>query len=95
MQAKSATPVSSPLISEEQFDFGGLGVNWKIDGILTNTRFAVVHDPMAPHALAAPLHRHTHEDEYSYVLYGTLGALLGDELVTALAGQWVIKPGRQ
>lgn len=95
MQAKYATPVSSSVISEEHFDFGGLGVNWKIDGTVTNNRFAVVHHPIAPHALAAPLHRHTHEGEYSYVLYGTLGALLGDELVTANAGQWVIKPRRQ
>lgn len=95
MQTKSATPVLSPVISEEQFDFGGLGVNWKIDGTHTNKRFAVVHHPMAPHALAAPLHRHTHEDEYSHVLHGTLGALLGDELVIANPGQWVIKPRRQ
>lgn len=85
----------SPRAAEEHFDFGGLGVNWKIDGAVTNKRFAVVHHPMAAHALAAPLHRHTHEDEYSYVLYGTLGALLGDELVIANPGQWVIKPRRQ
>jgi hypothetical protein len=42
-----------------RFDFGGLGVHWKIDGIETGERFSVVHHPIAPHALAAPLHRHT------------------------------------
>ena len=36
---------------------------------------------MPPRALAAPLHRHNREDEYSYVLEGQVGALLGDEVV--------------
>ena len=30
---------------------------------------------MSPRALAAPMHRHTREDEYSYVLEGRVGAL--------------------
>ena len=59
------------------------------------SRFSVVHHPLAPHALAAPLHRHSREDEYSYVLTGTLGALLGDEVVTASPGTWVFKPRNQ
>jgi len=32
--------------------------------------------PIAPRHLAAPLHRHSREDEYSFVLEGKLGALL-------------------
>ena len=36
---------------------------------------------MPPRALAAPLHRHSREDEYSFVLEGRVGALLGDEVV--------------
>lgn len=79
----------------EGFDFGGLGVNWKIDGRDTGERFAVVHHPIAPRALAAPLHYHHNEDEYSYVLAGKLGALLGDEVVTAEPGTWVFKPRHQ
>ena len=79
----------------ESFDFGGLGVDWKIDSIHTGRRFSVVHHPMAPRALAAPLHRHHHEDEYSFVLAGRLGALLGDDVVYAEAGTWVHKPRGQ
>jgi mannose-6-phosphate isomerase-like protein (cupin superfamily) len=79
----------------EAFDFGGLGVSWKIDGPSSGERFAIVHHPMAPHALAAPLHFHHNEDEYSYVLKGTLGALLGDEVVYAETGVWVFKPRKQ
>lgn len=79
----------------EAFDFGGLEVNWKIDGKDTGERFAVVHHPIAPRALAAPLHYHHNEDEYSYVLEGKLGALLGEEVVTAAPGTWVFKPRGQ
>ena len=77
------------------FDFGGLGVHWKIDAADTGGRFSVVHHPIAARALAAPLHRHHHEDEYSFVLEGRLGALLGDEVVIAEAGSWVFKPRGQ
>jgi mannose-6-phosphate isomerase-like protein (cupin superfamily) len=79
----------------ESFDFGGLGINWKIDGKHSEGRFSVVHHPIAPHALAVPLHYHHNEDEYSFVLKGTLGALLGDEVVMAEAGLWVFKPRGQ
>lgn len=79
----------------DQVDLGGFGVAWKIEGGATGERFSVVHHPIAPRALVAPLHRHTREDEYSYVLEGTLGALLGDEVVTARPGTWVFKPRKQ
>jgi mannose-6-phosphate isomerase-like protein (cupin superfamily) len=79
----------------ELFDMNGLGVRWKIDGEFTEGRFSVVHHPIAPKALAAPLHLHHNEDEYSYVLEGTLGALLGDEVLTAGPGSWVHKPRGQ
>lgn len=79
----------------DQFDFGGLGVHWKVEGNDTEKRFSIVHHPLAPRALAAPLHYHHNEDELSYVLKGTLGALLGDEVVTAGPGAWVFKPRGQ
>jgi mannose-6-phosphate isomerase-like protein (cupin superfamily) len=57
--------------------------------------FALVEHPMSPRALAAPLHRHTREDEYSYVLEGRVGALLGDEVLIASPGDLVFKPRNQ
>jgi mannose-6-phosphate isomerase-like protein (cupin superfamily) len=78
-----------------EFDFGGLGVRWKIDAADTGGRFSVVHHPLAPRALAAPLHYHHREDEYSFVLRGKLGALLGDDVLTAAPGSWVFKPRGQ
>lgn len=77
------------------FDFGGLGVRWTIPSADTGARFSVVHHPIAPRALAAPLHYHHNEDEYSFVLTGQLGALLGDDVVTAGPGTWVYKPRHQ
>jgi uncharacterized RmlC-like cupin family protein len=50
---------------------------------------------MPPRALAAPLHRHNREDEYSYVLAGRVGALLGDEVVFASPGDVLFKPRGQ
>jgi mannose-6-phosphate isomerase-like protein (cupin superfamily) len=88
-------PVSIPPGGGNSFDFGGFGVQWKIDGPSTNQRFAVVHHPLAPRALAAPLHYHHNEDEYSFVLSGSLGALLGERVVTASPGSWVFKPRYQ
>ena len=88
-------PTILPPESRESFDFGGLGVEWKIDGASTAGNFSVVHHPMAPRALAAPLHYHHREDEYSYVLKGKLGALLGEDVVEAGPGTWVFKPRGQ
>ena len=87
--------ITIPSDSEERVDLGGLGIVWKIEGAEAEGRFSVVHHPLAPRALAAPLHRHTREDEYSYVIEGTLGALLGDDVVTAGPGTWVFKPRDQ
>jgi mannose-6-phosphate isomerase-like protein (cupin superfamily) len=87
--------VTVPAGGGDRVDLGGLGIVWKIEGAEAGERFSVVHHPLAPRALAAPLHRHTQEDEYSYVLEGTLGALLGDDVVTAGPGTWVTKPRNQ
>ncbi|MDH3225826.1 MAG: cupin domain-containing protein [Thermoleophilia bacterium] len=50
---------------------------------------------MSARALAAPLHRHTREDEYSYVVEGRVGALLGDEVVVGAPGDLIFKPRNQ
>jgi mannose-6-phosphate isomerase-like protein (cupin superfamily) len=74
---------------------GSIGVRFLIDGAEANERFSLVEHPMSPRALAAPLHLHTREDEYSFVLQGRMGALLGDEVVEAGPGDLVFKPRDQ
>ena len=75
---------------------GSIGVRFMIDTEETHAGgFSLVEHPMPPRALAAPLHRHSREDEYSYVLEGRMGALLGDDVVYAEAGDLVHKPRNQ
>jgi mannose-6-phosphate isomerase-like protein (cupin superfamily) len=71
---------------------GSIGVRFMLDGIASDGGFSLVEHPMSARALAAPLHRHTREDEYSYVLEGRMGALLGDDVLDAGPGDLVRKP---
>ena len=73
----------------------GVGVRFMAWTEETGGGFSMVEHPIAPGTMAAPWHMHTREDEYSYVITGTLGALLGDEVVTAGPGTWVFKPRNQ
>lgn len=74
---------------------GGTGIRFMLDASQSGGGFALVEHPMEPHALAAPMHRHTREDEYSFVLEGRVGALLGEEIVYAEAGDLLCKPRGQ
>jgi mannose-6-phosphate isomerase-like protein (cupin superfamily) len=72
---------------------GSIGVRFMIDTDETdNGGFSLVEHPMGPRKLAAPLHRHSREDEYSYVLEGEVGVQIGDEIVHASPGDLVVKP---
>jgi mannose-6-phosphate isomerase-like protein (cupin superfamily) len=74
---------------------GSIGVRFLINGADAGQRFAFLEHPMSPRALAAPLHRHSREDEYSFVLEGRMGALLGEDVVEAGPGELVFKPRTQ
>jgi quercetin dioxygenase-like cupin family protein len=74
---------------------GSIGVRFMIDGAEADERFSLVEHPMSPRALAAPLHRHNREDEYSWVIEGSVGALLGDEVVIGQPGDLIFKPRGQ
>lgn len=71
---------------------GSIGVRFMLDGETTGGGFSLVEHPIAAHALAAPLHRHLREDEYSWVIEGHMGALLGDDVLDAGPGDLVLKP---
>ena len=86
--------IVSPTEGAEGF-LGSIGVRFLIDGDEAGDRFSLVEHPMSPRALAAPLHIHTREDEYSFVLQGRMGALLGDDVVEAGPGDLVFKPRNQ
>jgi mannose-6-phosphate isomerase-like protein (cupin superfamily) len=50
----------------------------------------VVHD-LAPRALGSPVHTHTREDEWSYVLTGRVGVQLAESSSVAGPGDLVLK----
>lgn len=74
---------------------GTIGVRFMIGGFESGGGFSLVEHPMAPRALAAPLHRHSREDEYSFILEGEVGALLGDDVLTGRPGDLIFKPRNQ
>jgi quercetin dioxygenase-like cupin family protein len=76
-------------------DLRGLGIRFMIDGEETGGQFALVEHPLEPRALAAPMHRHSNEDEYSYVLEGRMGAQLGEDVVHGEPGDLIFKPRGQ
>jgi len=74
---------------------GSIAVRFMIDGADAGEHFALVEHPMSARALAAPLHKHAREDEYSYVLEGSIGALLGDDVIVGKPGDLIFKPRNQ
>jgi len=74
---------------------GVMGVRFMIDGNDSGGGFSLVEHPMPPRCLGAPLHRHSREDVYSYVVEGKVGALLGDDVVYGEVGDLIFKPRGQ
>src|ERR687885_752576 len=69
-----------------------LGIRFMIGGEESEGNFALVEHPIKPRALAAPMHTHRHEDEYTYVLEGEIGVQIGEEVRVARPGDLVFKP---
>ena len=90
--------IGSPVLGPAEgglVEFDGLGVRFMISGEQSGGGFSLVEHPLAPRALAAPLHRHHREDEYSYILEGSVGCQLGDRVVIGNPGDLVFKPRGQ
>lgn len=79
----------------EQGRLGGIGVRSLVREHSSDGRFALVEHPVEPHALAAPLHRHSREDEFSYIIRGRIGVQLGERVVLTGPGDVVFKPHGQ
>ena len=74
----------------------GLLDRYLVESQASAGRIALVEHILGPKSLAAPLHRHSREDEYTFVLAGTLGVIeegieitaSPGDLVTKLRGRW-------
>jgi hypothetical protein len=63
----------SPVVPEADTATGQLGVvgaRFIMDGGPSEGGFSLVEHPIVPRGLAAPVHIHTREDEFSFVLEG-------------------------
>jgi mannose-6-phosphate isomerase-like protein (cupin superfamily) len=76
----------------DRADFPRLLTRYLIRGDRTDGRFALLEHEIPPRALAAPMHLHEREDEYSFVLEGRVGVQVGDEVGEAGPGELVFKP---
>jgi len=79
----------------QSVDLGSVGVRFMAWTEETGGGFSLVEHPIPPRTLVAPVHRHSREDEYSFVLEGRMGALLGDDVVYAEVGDLAFKPRDQ
>lgn len=71
---------------------GMLGVINKVGADLTPSRVAVVEHTLPPGQLGAPPHKHSREDEISFVLEGELTVEQHEQIVTVGPGGYVVKP---
>jgi len=90
MQTNTSYKVDA--VGGERADFPRLGNRYLLRGHAVDGRFALIEHTIPPRALAAPIHTHEREDEYSFVLAGRMGAQIGDEVIEASAGELVLKP---
>jgi quercetin dioxygenase-like cupin family protein len=76
----------------DRADFPRLGNRYLLRGDETGGRFALLEHTIPPRALAAPIHTHEREDEFSLVLEGRVGAQVGDDVLVAGPGDLIRKP---
>jgi quercetin dioxygenase-like cupin family protein len=72
--------------------FRSLGTIYKVLTNSVNGSTGIVEHTLEPHSLGAPMHKHTREDEISYVLEGELSVVQDGEIQKAGPGQFVVKP---
>ncbi len=72
-------------------DLGGIGVVFKLFGEDTQGAFSIVEHPMRPRTLV-PSQLHEATDEFSFVVEERIGARIGDRILDATPGCYVLKP---
>jgi quercetin dioxygenase-like cupin family protein len=69
----------------------GVRFSYKVVSEDSGGSLTVMEVEIPPHTLVKP-HNHGREDEFSMVLSGTVGARTGDDVHTATAGTYLVKP---
>lgn len=76
----------------EQVRLMTMGIRFLIDSGEAAGRLSLVDHDLPPKTLGAPLHTHSREDEYTYVLEGRIGFQIGEAVFEAEPGDVVFKP---
>jgi mannose-6-phosphate isomerase-like protein (cupin superfamily) len=87
--------LSEPVVRAAETTTGSLGVvgaRFIMDGGPSRGRLSLVEHPIIPRGMAAPLHMHSREDEYSFILEGRWGFWQGGTVAFAGPGDLVYKP---
>ena len=77
---------------DQQIFFRALGTTYKVLSKSVHGGAAIVEHTVEPGCIGAPMHKHTYEDEISYVLEGRLSAIQDGIVETAEPGQYIVKP---
>ena len=72
--------------------FRALGTTYKVLSESVGGTAAIVEHTLEGKSLGAPMHKHTRENEVSYVLEGELSVIQNGEVQTARPGQFIVKP---
>jgi quercetin dioxygenase-like cupin family protein len=89
--AGKAEPIALGQGEGEALWFLGSLVTVKAGGEATGGRFAIV-EHLAPGGAGSPLHMHTREDEWFYILEGELTFWVGGRRIVASAGAFMYGP---
>ena len=72
--------------------FRALGTTYKVLSESVSGSAAIVEHTLDSKCLGAPMHKHTRENEISYVLEGELSVIQNGEVQVARQGEFVVKP---
>jgi quercetin dioxygenase-like cupin family protein len=92
MTAPPAISMYLPAGAGEEVWIGSFGTTYKVPSEVTGGAVAVVEHVLGPQQLGAPFHRHSREDEISYVLAGELTVQQGSRRYNAGVGGTIVKP---
>src|SRR5829696_3195471 len=72
--------------------FRALGTTYKVLSSSVNGSAAIVEHTLEAKSIGAPMHKHSYEDEISYVLEGNLSVVQNGGEQTAGVGEYIVKP---
>jgi quercetin dioxygenase-like cupin family protein len=84
--------VHIPKGDEESVFVDQLGIRYLLTADQTGDQLTVLEIPCKPKAVVAPIHTHTLEDEYQFIIEGEASFELGGEVIDAKAGDVVVQP---